>query len=648
MLVYLLSFSWGICILFSLVGWGGAINRVLLSKHQIDWGQRAAWGLAFSIFVGGVLNVTWNISRTTILLYLGLGILYWLIDLLIRTPKLINSKSHYISHYKNDKVLIIGVLIVCSLGILQYAGSVSTLQHIGRVSPANFNNHDDFQAYFVFPNKMLQTGSMGPDPFSARRIASSLGGQSFLHTFVLSMLSERNLHIIDPGLGLLIVIGILIGYCKERGISPRMGVFILLLFLLIPPPTVNITALVIALALFLSLFRTIEYKELSSYHFMARAFIIALITAALMSSKSSLIPASGILFLLSYAFYILRSRLQHKAISEFISASLMVVIFLLPWMISMYQSSGTFLFPLLGKGYHGSVYGNYPLPYSELTGMQSMKILLINMSNIPFFALCLFGIYNVWLQKWRVTGWEVSLSLLISVSLGTVITALTLVGSNVYRFTFPFMFAAIFVLMTEALKKTEVSINGAGQHIWVALVPALLAGMLIGSVWEDDRRMYLEYISSVKLGVRNVALISDREIEQYTKMQQAIPEGETVLARLEKPFLLDFKRNTILIADSPGGASLPPGMPFYKGSEALAKYLTSKSIRYVAYSYASEAAFPKKLAKRRSRPEEFPINRIAAQNILVFQENLEELGKTKKHIYDDKEIFVIDLSNRKM
>lgn len=93
----------------------------------------------------------------------------------------------------------------------------------------------------------------------------------------------------------------------------------------------------------------------------------------------------------------------------------------------------------------------------------------------------------------------------------------------------------------------------------------------------------------------------------------------------------------------PGNSSLPPGMPMFKGDEALASYLISKSIRYLAYSYKNEAGFPKKLAKRRNRPEENPITRIEAQNVLAFHENLEKLAKTRKVIYDDGEIFVLDL-----
>lgn len=81
---------------------------------------------------------------------------------------------------------------------MQYAGWVST--------PNEFNLHDDYHADFVFPKKMLQMGSMGPDPFRERRLESSLGGGTFLNTFILSMLSEKILKNIDYGCGLIIAV----------------------------------------------------------------------------------------------------------------------------------------------------------------------------------------------------------------------------------------------------------------------------------------------------------------------------------------------------------------------------------------------------------------------------------------------------------
>lgn len=148
---YFLSFSWGICILFSFVGWGSAINRILFHNYRIDWGQKAAWGIAFSIFVGGILNVTWAISKIVILVYLGMGFLCWLLDLFKTRLSVIGLISHHIYDCRKDKVVSIGIFTICFLAFLQYSGWVAS---------TFFNPYDDFQTYFVFPEKMLQMGSI--------------------------------------------------------------------------------------------------------------------------------------------------------------------------------------------------------------------------------------------------------------------------------------------------------------------------------------------------------------------------------------------------------------------------------------------------------------------------------------------------------
>jgi predicted small integral membrane protein len=635
---YFVAFSWGICIILSLVGWGGVLNRILFPKDRVGWGQRSAWGIAFSVVVGGVLNVTWTISRTVVLIYLGLGLVYWLFDFYKNRDLVLNSLSQEIRECRKDKVVFIGTLIICLLILVQYAGWVST--------PLGFNTHDDYHGYFVFPNKMLQMGSMGPDPFSDRRLVSSLGGQTFLDTFILSTLSYKNLNLLDSGCGLIITIGLLLGYFKEKKLSKRRALLTLLLFfvLLISISKVNITRVVFALALFLSLFITLDWKPLNEHPSLSNSFIIALLITAICAVKSNLIPACIILFILSYYFYIFNSKIKPKAISEFCVTTLLVGVFLLPWMISMYQSSGTFLYPLLGKGYHGSVYGSVLLPSSELTILKAFKIFIVAVTSRKFLALYLLSFIILGRLRQKLIVRNSPLSLLISCWLGTILLALA-TGGGVFRYSESFVVATLIIFITLSLADTGLEAKSKFQPSTSVIAAIFIAGLFLGSTHPRD--VYGESISNIKLGLNNVDLVSTQDLTKYTRMLQSIPEKEMILTRLKKPFLLDFSRNRIFIADYPGGASLPPGMPFFKGSEPLADYLTSKSIRYVAYSYANEAGFDKKRYEARLRPETYTWSRTQAQHTFNFQDNLKELGETRKRIYDDGENFVLDLLSLK-
>jgi len=636
-ILYFLSFSWGLVILFSFIGWGGVINRLLFPQNQIDWGQKAAWGIAFSIFVGGILNVISIISRTTIFIYLGAGLLYWLFDVFKTKFIGISLLSQWIRDLRNDKLIVVGIFVIFSLVFLQYAGAVSTQK---------FNQHDDYHAYFVFPIKMLQTGSMGPDPFSERRMMTSLGGQPFLQTFVLTALFEKNLYIIDGGLGIIITTFLLLGYFKNKGTPKRAAVFILLFFLLIPITRANTTALVTPLALFISLFRTIGSQRLKPKHLAANAFIIALLSAAICSLKSSLIPPCGIFFAVSYFCYITTSETKKKAAFEFLIATILVGIFLLPWMISMYQSSGTLLYPLFGKGYHGSVYGTFLLPSAGLTVSTVIGILRRQLGNPYIVSLLLLSFVAFSSSFAKLVARGASLALWTSSVLGIIILSISMGGPS-SRFYFSFVCASIIILMTIALSGTELKNQTRFTNYTSAFIAVLVAGIIIGSnwqvwLWSSPKFQYARCIKNIKSGLRNIPLTSNEEVVRYNTMQRSVPQGQTILARLAYPFLLDFKRNTVFIIDWPGGASPPPGIPSFRGPEPLADYLSLKSIRYIAYSYADEANFTwKEYGSRVNHTA--PWIRSQARHTFAFQNNLIKLAKTRKRIYDDGYIFVIDL-----
>ena len=97
-------------------------------------------------------------------------------------------------------------IIICVILIL-----ILLAQYATWVVAAPFNESDDLQSYFVFPQKMLQTGHQGADPYSERRIIASLGGQWFLVAIALAHAPEPFAHLIEPGLGILLLLALICG-----------------------------------------------------------------------------------------------------------------------------------------------------------------------------------------------------------------------------------------------------------------------------------------------------------------------------------------------------------------------------------------------------------------------------------------------------
>ena len=352
MSAYLIAFAWGICLLLSFVGWGTALNRLLFPKEPVDWGLRGAWGLALAVCIGGSLNLVGAISRGVILTWTIAGLAFWLFEIV---SKVVNSgkpwRASLLGSTHGRTLGLAGIVVWC-LAALHYAGWVFTpvqTEDSYFTSPQEssaivFNIHDDFHAYFVFPQKMIATGSLGEEPFSERRL-NALGGQSFLQTFVLAVLSEENLHLLEPGVALVLVLGLLLGYLAERGIHPRNGVFVLLTFLLAPLPYMNISALVTGMVLFIALFRTLVSTKLIAAGELRHAAVAALCAAAICSLKSSLLPVGAFLLGFGYLSLLITARFDRRLIRGAAVALALTVLFVLPWMLAMYDAFGTPLYP---------------------------------------------------------------------------------------------------------------------------------------------------------------------------------------------------------------------------------------------------------------------------------------------------------------
>jgi hypothetical protein len=636
---YFLSFAWGICILVSLIGWGGAVNRILFPQYRVDWGQRAAWGIAWSVIFGGLLNVTWTISQATILIYICLGALYGIIDAWANKTSIAEDLNRLINAFKENIVWAIGTVIACLVTAVQYSGWVSWHE---------FNLHDDYHAYFVFPHKMLQIGSLGSDPFSERRLVSALGGQSFLHTFSLSVLDERSLYLIDPGCALVIMIGLIIGYCQKKNISKNSTLMIVFGVLSLRMVNINITGILIPVCLFFSLFRVFEWDHLKATNIQSNAAIIGLLAAAICALKSTYIPPCIIFFTSSYFFYILGSQRKHKAIYEFCLATILLAVFILPWSISMYQSSGTLLYPIFGRGFHGSVYGgSVKLPNSEVPPNLAIKLKVYAIFTLIYIPTVLaIRFWIIGLGKKQIVR-EATLSIFMAAVTANTLIAFSSGGADVYRYSYP-LFLVLFVIFLSFFVENIEQINLNLKLKKAAFSGAVFLSLLV-ALGSHSYKNYKSNnpLDSIAWDLINVPLVTLDEREKYSKMLDSVPEGEIVLTRLDKPFLMNFKKHTIWIADCPGGASLPPGMPSFKGEEALADYLVSHSIRYVAYSYANEANFPRKSLEVRLNPEWPSWLKNQALNSFEFQESLQKLGESRKRIYDDGENFVIDLSSNK-
>jgi hypothetical protein len=641
MFTFALAFSYGLAILLGFYGWGSFLDRLLFHGRPADGALRAAWGLAFSIAVGGVLNLLGLVGRGSVLSYLGIGIALGMLHL----QKEIKDRGHEGARPTLSLGLVAVFLSVGAIGMLHYASAVTVPQFPGAVFPRNFNPHDDYQAYLVFPQKMLQTGSLGSDPFNERRLVTGFGAQAFLHTFVLSGLPAKHLFLMDPGLGLLLVLALAAGELVRRRASPWMALMVLAAILAIPPPTVNSSSLLTGTALFLAYTRTMAWPGLPDPS-RARAALEALLLAAICALKFSLLPAALAMLVASFLLRWIGTERRLPVVRGFALTAGLGALFCAPWSIAMFRATGTFLYPLLGRGNHLASPAEQGMLFGLWSRYEMATATTALLATPLVMGILVLAAGSRLLHRPIIRGREPSLSLLAGVLVGILSTAIALGTFDSSRFIFPMACATLIYLLCESVGVESPAASGRWRRPLMKLMAALAASVVILGTRNDLPVFYRGMIDSTRFGLGDGNIVTPEEISRYRRLQDAVPAGDRLLVRLEKPFLLDFNRHQISVVDRPGQVGPPPGLPFLHGSEPVAEYLLTSGMRFVAYDYAAEAGFSRQGTLSRVTPRAHPWVRGVSLRTLDFQDNLSALARSRHRLYDDGRTFVLDLGQR--
>ena len=635
------ALAWGILLAVSFVGWGTLLVRLVSPGRRLDTGLRAALGLAFTIAVGGVLNLLSWISRPAVLLWVAGGVGWFVVDFLRRRKR--SSASSEIARERAGPIDFVALSFVIVLSGILFAGSVN-----GRIWAGfeyrNFDLHDDEQSYLAYPWKMLERGGLGADPFDTRRLVV-LGGQSLLHAFVAVLFPPRTTHLLDAGVGLLVSLGVLWGAGRARGLSRPEASLPLFVLLLLPVAAArgNTTSLLTGTALLLAAFRLVDEKPLTDLPALRRAVPLGIVVAALVALKTTFLPAVALFLaadaLLGFAAGEGRSRL----VETFLAGGLAVVS-LLPWMISTQLSSGSLLFPLLGRGFQGAV------PWREIPGIpkealdpQVSRLALLSRSLVPVLPLALLAGSAGVLRRRTAAAFGLAVFILPAV--------LRFAGDpflerSLVRYAFPAVAAAIPLLLAASLS-SRTDRPGGRSGVLVAGSLLLTAAIL----WSSRRETigaYREAARSVRSAISGQLLLDEAVFSSLSTLLDGVPPKAPVLVRIAHPYLLDPAAHRIFLETIPGFSSPPPGMPFFRGPEPLAGYLLARGVSYLAYGdrHGGESLLELTEETIRSR---YPLSRSRWAVLSFHQDfhgNVRELSFTRRRLADRPDALVLDLASR--
>ncbi len=585
---YWIGFAWGLAITLSFVGWGVAAARVTgVAEEDREWALCASWGMAVVIALGGGLALFSLANRTALV---GIGIVGCGLAAVWFRPR---------------KWEWGGAFILGMTSLVWYAPAVASRA----VEP-----YDDYLAYFTFARRFLDTGTL-MEPFSQRRLLS-YGGQSLLHALTICVGSDKGMNMLDSGIAMILLGGLV--YSSLRGFTkPLWAVLGTAAVLLVPISRNNTMSQVTGLVLWIALFRTLRIRSV---------VLAGLLLAALCSLRSTYIVAAVLVTTALLISTIYRERLRGLAAWWRMVAVACAAI--LPWCLLLYRSSGTLVYPLF-KGYQAA-----GMSSSFHTGWiaQAHAVLRLLADPSVLFLLVPLLLVTLLVRGSHVPFCAAALILSLAIPWAAPITD----TPTLFRYVQPLAWGSLIVAayaLTRA-KRMAVILACAMAPLW-----AFYASRTVSEGISAMKSLPVEIADGTPT-------FPVERMAEYQRLESALPAGVSVYTLLPLPSLLDYRTHQIFNADWIGIASLPPGMPFFRGPGALKKYLLSQGIEYIAYNNfdhpAVETGYWRTFWKERvigGKNDFAPL----VPYVLDTMSNVEQLAATQGTIYQAGDLAVIRL-----
>ncbi|WP_353072125.1 hypothetical protein [Tunturiibacter gelidiferens] len=624
LLDFIAAILWCILLFFAITGYGVVISR-FLCVGRLPVSLASTCGFGVIIFLGGCLNLLNAIEAPILLALVFLGLL----GVTIFRVRLVDNEDPFPSNYQAWSPIVVLILIAGAI--------VFAVRFTATVHSTSYQAGDDYNFYLAAPTKMLQLHHYAADPFSERRIMSSIGGNYFLQDLVLVILPLADVQMADRALGLLLLVSLCFSLADEFRLTPaQQAVFTLLVFTT-PQLTFNLTFVLLPSALFFALVYLAANRRLLASHPTLQAILIGATTGVLASTKSTYLP-HGVIFVGCFAFFQLRRRGLSAAIKILLHAALACLIVMAPWMIASHATSGTWFYPLLGKGYQYSAYGLYPAPSGAGLSIVVHKV-------IPFCLPLFFLLSLEWLLGDQDEQGEAIFALSAAALWATLLVGIGTGGDSVRRYNYPCILPAMLLLYVVFSRRRNIF---PGSRRWPILqtVTILFIAYTAVTTWRNKfTNEYDQIPLGLKAGLRDTPIVPLRVAAQYAAVQRSLPTDAGALATVTNSFLLDYRANAISIADYPGAASLPPGWPSRGDGNTLAKYLIAHNLRYLVCSYADFVPLDREANKVLHDSSRTQWIKSEQAIILRSHQQYAELAHTRRHLYDDGQIYVLDLAD---
>jgi hypothetical protein len=638
---------WGLTVLLSSAGWGSLIAAQCWPGERVSLSLRAVWGLSAFAFFGGICAMVSGLSAVVMLAWLVVGA-----ALLARSWW---QERHAIDREGRARFRAVRINLALT-GVVVFLVAAVVVHYLGGASDISSNPYDDDIVYYPFAKQLLQRGTL-IDPFSFRRM-STLGGQALYHAVLLIRVPMLHLNLFDRAMCFLLSCGLIASHRVGGRKAPLLARLVSIAFLVVLPNTsINSASYYSGLAFFLAFFQSLERLPENTFEApraaARRLLPLALTGAALCTLRQNYQAAVGMVVIFSYGFAALRLRKSalRAVIVEGVVCCGLVGLFVLPWLVLLYRSSDTFLFPLLKGTFRAGV----DVQSQNMTVGRFAKFFTdIWLQPDPIYTLPLFMLVGLFVRETSVRRPLASQWLGAFVSIVILCQAFSLSDwGNLARYDYGFATAS--VLLTWQTVAAHASLHRRSTAFAWAAPLALLIFALSAPLIAPENRIRTKKMLAARLrdtdemARRTVPMQVEPPVaSQYRHLQSVTPAGSRVLVMLDEPYFLDYARNEIWNLDMPGTASPQPGIPCFQGPELVAEYLHSQGIRYLAFVQPESSVY---LYRREIwfdhlyDPDE--IWRIYAPYMVDVMDNLVALAVTRVHLHEESSMILLDLEARK-
>lgn len=627
--------AWLGFLLAALAGWGHLAGRALRVDVTLD--LRLAWGTAALLGAAGWLYAFGACDRNALLVLLAVGFGGYVWRHATEPEPAAAGILRGLAGLRRDpQAAILWTVLAALFGITV----------LGAVARLHGNHFDDDVAYTPLVRRLLQTGDLD-EPFSFRRLSSS-GGQTILSALGAVRGELGNIFLVDQGVFRIVTFALVIGLLRRQGPADRfVAGAILLMLLVLPDASINTASYWTGTTMFLAMYRTaLEVDR-------ARGALLALgaLAAAACSLRQNYLPPAVVF----PALVLVLRRADRRAWRDVIAAGTVVLV---PYMIASWREIHTVMWPLM-VGTGNEQVATQPATWSVWQELQ----MLVRISMDPNPVRVLVPLLPVLLLcRDRRRG-----APLLALTGASVVGYVLLVHAfamsdarNLWRYAFAYMTPLAVIVMIEVAGRglrpaepdagpddpADAPADARGVHSTFAARVIVLVCVLAqyGYSLKSALTTYKTLATDLDEAHRDQPATSPETAAVYARLQASVPAGAPLVALLDEPAYLDYTRNRVYNLDTPGFASLPPGLPMFAGAEAKADYLRSLGLRHLAFVRGDHSRY---FYRRDYWLERFvwdiELWRMVAGYQLDLADDLAELATRHRVIFDEGGMVVLEL-----